>query len=62
MQYGMPTLIELNTLEENVQLCKSLGLDFVEINMNFPAYQLDNLNVSDLLRLQSSYDVFLHFI
>lgn len=61
MRYGMPTLIELKTLEENVQLCKSLGLDFVEINMNFPAYQLDNLSVSDLLRLQSSYDVFFTF-
>ncbi|GAU78484.1 hypothetical protein [Fusibacter sp. 3D3] len=31
---GMPTLIELDTLEDNVKLCKSLGLDFVEINMN----------------------------
>ena len=43
MQYGMPTLIENRTLEDNIRLCKSLGLRFIELNMNFPEYQLDFL-------------------
>jgi len=43
MDFGMPTLIENKTLEENIALCKSLGLSFVELNMNFPEYQLDKI-------------------
>ena len=36
LQFGMPTLIELNSIRENVELCKELGLHFVELNMNMP--------------------------
>ena len=43
MQYGMPTLIENQTLAENILLCKELGLNFIELNMNFPEYQIDQL-------------------
>ena len=43
MQFGMPTLIENHTLEENAALCESLGLRFIELNMNFPEYQTDRL-------------------
>ena len=32
MQFGMPTLIENETLEKNVELCSSLGLKFIELN------------------------------
>jgi len=41
--FGMPTLIENSTLEENIALCKRLGLSFIELNMNFPEYQIDKL-------------------
>lgn len=34
----MPTLIELQGLEENVRLCAELGCKFVELNMNLPEY------------------------
>jgi len=40
MQYGMPTLIETNSIEECAALCKELHLDFIELNMNLP----QNLN------------------
>lgn len=39
MQFGMPTLIENSTLDENICLCKGLNLHFLELNMNFPEYQ-----------------------
>ncbi len=39
MLYGMPTLIEFDTIEENLALCQMLGLDFIELNMNLPQYQ-----------------------
>ena len=49
IQFGMPTLIENQTLEENADLCSSLGLDFIELNMNFPEYQVDRLEQTDHL-------------
>ena len=47
MQFGMPTLIENHTLEENAALCEALGLRFIELNMNFPEYQVDRLEQTD---------------
>ena len=48
MQYGMPTLIENTTLNDNISLCRELKLSFIELNMNFPEYQIDKLEkVSD---------------
>ena len=47
MQFGMPTLIENKTLEDNISLCKRLGLKFIELNMNFPEYQIDKLEQVD---------------
>ena len=49
MQYGMPTLIENRTLEENAALCEDLGLRFIELNMNFPEYQADTLEQTEAL-------------
>ncbi len=45
----MPTLIENRTLGDNVVLCGSLGLKFIELNMNFPEYQVDQLEQTDEL-------------
>ncbi len=36
---GMPTLIELPSLEANVELCQRLGLSLIELNMNLPAFR-----------------------
>lgn len=47
LQFGMPTLIENRTPENNVELCRSLGLRFIELNMNFPEYQVDRLEQTD---------------
>ena len=49
MQFGMPTLIENRTLEDNIALCSDLGLRFIELNMNFPEYQLECLENTDSL-------------
>ncbi len=49
IQFGMPTLIENHTLEENVDLCSSLALNFIELNMNFPEYQVEKLEQIDHL-------------
>ncbi len=47
ISYGMPTLIENRTLDENIALCRKSGLSFIELNMNFPEYQLDKIENAD---------------
>ena len=49
IQFGMPTLIENDTLQKNIDLCSRLGLRFIELNMNFPEYQVDRLEETDTL-------------
>ncbi len=49
LQFGMPTLIENRSLQDNIDLCSSLGLRFIELNMNFPEYQLACLEETDAL-------------
>lgn len=40
LHFGMPTLIELNSLKENIELCKKLKLNFIELNMNIPLFSV----------------------
>ena len=49
---GMPTLIELADLETNIELCRKLGLSFVELNMNLPSYCPQTLAPEQLRRLR----------
>ena len=59
MQYGMPTLIENRTLEENAALCEALGLRFIELNMNFPEYQTDRLEqTEELIRIAEKHRLY----
>lgn len=48
IDFGMPTLIENSTLEDNIALCNLLGLSFIELNMNFPEYQTEELEKTEL--------------
>lgn len=58
MFWGIPTLIENNSIEESVKLCKNLGFNFVELNMNLPQYQLENIDVEKLNRLKEENNIF----
>ena len=55
---GMPTLMECESIEQNVALCKELGLQFIELNMNLPPYQLDRIDVSHYRKLMEEYGIF----
>lgn len=50
MSFGMPTLIEIDSLEETAKLCRNLGLDFIELNMNLPQYQIEELEDTRYLK------------
>ena len=55
---GMPTLIEIPEIEDCAALCAELGLQFVELNMNMPQYQIDRLDVDRLTELSRKYGIY----
>lgn len=57
MKYGMPTLIENDNIEDTAALCKKLNLDFIEINMNLPQYQVSNVDTKELNRVANQYGI-----
>lgn len=59
MDFGMPTLVELNGPEENAALCARLGLQFVELNMNLPEYaDVQHIDRALLRRLMRRYGIY----
>lgn len=58
MDFGMPTLIETKSLEECAHLCKELGLQFVEFNMNLPHYQLPKIDTEKFLQIAEKYGIY----
>ena len=57
MKFGMPTLIETNTIEECAALCVESGLSFVEMNMNLPQYQVQTMNAGHLAKVAKEYGI-----
>ena len=56
--YGMPTLIETSILEECAKLCAELGLNYIELNMNLPQYQLDKIDVKFFKSIADKYGIY----
>ncbi len=61
MQFGMPFLLENSSIEDAARLGAELGLDFVELNMNFPLCGLERMSASQLLALHEKYRLFFTF-
>lgn len=57
MRYGMPTMIETETVEHCARTARELGLDFVELNINFPQYQLAKLDPGKLKQIAGEYGI-----
>lgn len=57
LKFGIPSMIELPSIEESLSLCRDLGLDFFELNNNFPQYQPNALHPEELLRLSRKYGI-----
>lgn len=58
LELGMPTLIELPELADCAQLCRELGLQFVELNMNLPQYQADRFEPAMFRQIQEEYGIY----
>lgn len=58
IDFGMPTLIETKTLDDCAALCGSLGLGFVELNMNLPQYQLGEIDAERFIKTAENYGIY----
>lgn len=58
MDFGMPYLLEIHSIEECCALAKELGLQFVELNANFPDCLLEKLDPAELHRLGKKYGLY----
>ncbi len=57
IQFGMPSMIETPTAQDCAELCQTLELDFVELNLNFPQFLLHKLGTQTLSRLRRQYGI-----
>lgn len=57
MKLGMPALLEHDTLEETAALCRELGLEFIELNLNLPGYQPGRADAARIRRVGEEYGV-----
>ena len=62
MKVGMPQLYEYDTIEDNLKLAKELGVDFIELNLNFGycRKEMEAGTVADLLK-KYGIEATLHF-
>lgn len=61
MDFGMPYLLEMQSIEECCALAGELGLSFVELNANFPDCAADGLDPSKLVSLERKYGLYFTF-
>lgn len=57
-QFGLPFLLETETVGEAIDLASDLGLKFVELNSNFPQCQLELLDPEYLKRQAADRGIF----
>lgn len=57
IEFGMPAMIELESIEDSAALCAELGLSFLELNTNFPAQQPHLLDPDALNRISKQYGI-----
>ena len=57
MKLGMPALLEHGTLAEGAALCRELGLEFIELNLNLPQYQPGRVDAARIRRVGEEYGI-----
>lgn len=56
--FGMPALIEAKTLLGCASLCNELSLDFIELNMNLPQFQVENMDIDAFRSVSEKYGIY----
>ena len=57
LKFGMPTLLEMAEIAECAGLCRELGFEFIEMNMNLPQYQVQTMDVTRLQKAAKEYGI-----
>jgi sugar phosphate isomerase/epimerase len=57
IKIGMPTLMEFNSVKENLDVCKELGLDFLELNINMLYCTPDEEFRNMLIEYKGEYNI-----
>lgn len=57
MKIGMPALVEYNTINELVDLCLKLKLNFIELNMNLPYNFIENIKPKELKNITNETNI-----
>ena len=55
---GMPTLIETKSIEDCASLCKEFGFQFIELNMNMPQHQSENINIEKFSKIAKKNGIY----
>lgn len=58
IDFGMPSLLELRTVERNAELCHELGLKFVELNAGMPEYQPERIDPERFARAAEKFGIY----
>ena len=61
MKFGMPTLLEYPSLSDCAAAAERFGLDFVEVNLSFPGYTAEDLDIDLLNDLAKKHGIFYTF-
>lgn len=54
----MPALIEAAEISDCAALCAELGLQFIELNMNLPQYQLDEIDIESFKNIAAKHGIY----
>lgn len=54
----MPTLIELPEIDDCAGLCRELGLQFIELNMNLPQYQVNTIDLVKFKEIAAKHKIY----
>lgn len=57
MKLGMPALVEYSSIDQLVELCMKLKLNFIELNMNLPYNFIHNLNPTKLKNITKETNI-----
>ena len=57
LRLGMPAMIETPSVRHCAQVCRQLGLDFVELNLNFPQFLLHKLDAAQLNAIAREFSI-----
>ncbi len=57
VKLGMPTMVQMESIREGAALCRELGLDFLELNINFPQFTLEAMDVEELKAIREEYGI-----